>query len=247
MLNVVFCDDDSQFLKRIVPMAKDIFTKLRVDVTLYTCTNADILINHFEQYNPYYDIIFLDIDMPIIDGKEAARRLRLIDKKFKLVFITSFEQEVLNTFQFNVSGFLPKTLINERLFAIIERVVNSINEDNPKIQIFRVNITEDKVILIKVPLNDIMFFESIKRKIYLHTKREIYLLHSYKFADLISKYSGQGFIDIHRTCLVNVQYIFSVYDIEIRLDDRTILPMSRRKKQQVLNRFLEIISEVREC
>lgn len=97
--------------------------------------------------------------MPLMDGKEVARKLRLFDKKFKLVFVTSSEQEVLNTFQYDISGFLPKRLMNERLFLIIDRVVNAIKDDNPQLQVFKVNITGDKRALIKVPLNDIMFLE----------------------------------------------------------------------------------------
>ncbi|MEC0170018.1 LytR/AlgR family response regulator transcription factor [Paenibacillus graminis] len=243
MLNVAFCDDDIRFLNSIVSEAKKIFKRLKVNTTIYTYTNGKKLIDDFEEYHSYYDIIFLDIDLPEMDGKEVARNLRLFDKKFKLVFVTSFEQEVLNTFQYDVSGFLPKRLINERLFLIIDRVVTAIKDDNPQLQVFKVNITGDKRAVIKVPLNDIMFFGSVNRKNYIHTKRRIYLLHGYKFMDLIAQYSELGFVDIHRTCIVNIQYIFSVDDIEIRLDDGTLLPLSRRKRSLVLNKFLQKVCE----
>ncbi|MBE6083326.1 MAG: response regulator transcription factor [Tissierellaceae bacterium] len=246
MMNVAFCDDDSSFLNKVAPMAKEIFEKLKTNVSIYTFTNASTLIKSFEQYNPYYDIVFLDIDMPVIDGKETARRLRLIDRKFKLIFITSFEQEVLNTFQYNVSDFLPKVSLRERMPSVIKRVVNTINEENPQFQIFKVNMTDDKIATIKIPLNDIMYIESINRKIYLHTKRETYLLHCYKFKDLVKHYIDLEFVDIHRTCIVNIKYIFSIDDY-VRLDDGTTLPLSRRKKQDVLNKFLEKVCEVTKC
>ncbi|OMF96403.1 LytTR family DNA-binding domain-containing protein [Paenibacillus sp. FSL R7-0337] len=243
MLNVAFCDDDIKFLNSIVSEAKRIFKRLKVNTTIYTYTNGKKLIDDFEQYHSYYNIIFLELDLPLMDGKEVARKLRLFDKKFKLVFVTSSEQEVLNTFQYDISGFLPKRLMNERLFLIIDRVVTAIKDDNPQLQVFKVNITGDKRALIKVPLNDIMFFGSVNRKSYLHTKRRTYLLHGFKFIDLIAQYSEQGFVDIHRTCIVNIQYIFSVDDIEIRLDDGTLLPLSRRKRSLVLDKFLQKVSE----
>lgn len=247
MLNVAFCDDDNSFLYNIVPMAKKIFKKLKIDVSIYIFTNADTLIKSFEQYNPYYNIIFLDIDMPIDNGKEVARKLRLIDRKFKLVFITSFEHEALNTFQYDVSGFLPKLMLDEQLPSVIERIVKAINEENPQIQVFKVNIKDNRISTIKVPLNDIMYFESINREVFLHTKRETYLLHGHKFVDLVEHYCELGFIDIHRTCVVNIKYVFSIDNIEICLDDKTILPLSRRKKQKVLDKFLEKICEVNKC
>jgi len=247
MLNIAICDDDVRFLEIMVTEVKNILKKLKIKASICTFTNGTKLIYAIEQYNPYYDIVFLDIDMPIIDGKEVARKLRVIDKKFKLIFITSFEQEVLNTLQYDISGFLPKKLMNERLFSIVDRVVAVVIEDTPQLQIFKVNIGYDRKAIIKIPLHDIIFFESVNRKIYLHTKRKTYLLFGFKFADLITQYSTLGFVEIHRTCTVNIQFIFSIDDLEIRLENGTVLPLSRRKRSQVLDKFFEIICEVTEC
>ena len=103
-----------------------------------------------------------------------------------------------------------------------------------------VNVTEDRVDTIKVPLNVIMYIESINRKIYLHSKRDTYLLHCYKYMDLIEQYSKMGFVQIHRTCIVNLKYVFCIDDIEIRLDNGKILPLSRRRRRNVFGKFLEI-------
>lgn len=246
MLNVAFCDDDRNFLYNVEKEAKKIFETIKVKTSIDLFTDANLLIEKFEQYNPYYQIIFLDIDMPF-NGKEVARKLRLIDHQFKLVFITSFDQEVLNTFQFNVSDFLPKLLLEERLSSVIQRVVNAVNEENPQNQIFEVNIQDNDIVTIKVPLNDIIYIESVSRKNYLHTKRETYLLHGYKFTELVKHYNNFNFVDIHRTCIVNIKYIFSIGDIEVRLDDGTILPLSRRKRQNVVDKFIGNICEVTIC
>jgi DNA-binding LytR/AlgR family response regulator len=95
---------------------------------------------------------------------------------------------------------------------------------------------------IKVPLIDILYLESVNRTVYLYTMREKFALHGYKFVDLVEQFISKGFVDIHRTCIVNCKYIFSVDDIEVRLDNGTSLGMSRRKRQQVLNKFMESIN-----
>lgn len=246
MLNVAFCDDDNIFLHDIELMVKRIFKTLRIPVSINLFTDVNLLIKKFEQYDPYYDIIFLDIDMPLMNGKEVARKLRLIDRKFKLVFITSYEQEVLNTLQFDVCGFLPKISLTEHMPAVIERAIKAINEENPQNQILKI-IKDDKIANIKVPLDDIMYFESISRKIFLHTKRETNLLHGYRFSDIVKQYSNLNFVDIHRTCIVNIKYIYLIDDIEIHLDNGTTLPLSRRKRQNVLDKFLRKICEVTKC
>ena len=247
MLNIAFCDDDKTFLHNIEIEAAKIFKTLKVYTSISLFTNADLLIKRLEKYDPYYDIIFLDIDMPVINGKEAARRLRLIDKKFKLVFITSFEHEALNTFQYDVSGFLPKTLLEERLPSVIKRIVNAISEENLRMQIFKVNMPGDRVSTVKIPLDDIIYIESVNRKIYLHTKRETYLLNDCRFMDMVEHYNSLGFVDIHRTCIVNIKYVFSIDDADVHLDDGTVLPLSRRKRQKVLDKYLDRFCEVTKC
>jgi len=247
MLNIAFCDDDRDFLNKLTPMTKKILRGLKTNASIHIFTNAQPLIKSFEQYKPYYDIVFLDIDMPAINGKEVARKLRLIDKKFKLAFITAFEEEVLNTFQFDVSDFLPKPLLEERLPMVIKRIIKAIDEENPRIQIFRIRNAEDVISTIKVPLNDIIYIESVNREIYLHTQRRIYLLHGHKFSALVEQYGNLEFVAIHRTCILNLKYVFSIDNIDIRLDDGTVLPLSRRKRQCVLDKFLETVSEAIKC
>lgn len=247
MLNVALCDDDCHFLDEVLPVVQKTFQALKIQASIYCFTKADTLIKRFEEYNPYFDLIFLDINMPFVNGKEAARRLRVMDSHFKLVFITSYEQEILNTFQYNVSDFLPKQLLEDRMPGIIKRIVNAIKEEHPQNQIFRIHRTGGREMVIKVPLDDIIYLETVNRKTYLHTRTKTYELHCCKFVDLIEHYSTLGFVEIYRACIVNLKYIFSIDDSEIRLDNGVTLPLSRRKKPQVIDKFLDVISEVNRC
>lgn len=244
LLNLAFCDDNKAFLAEIAPAVENIFRRLRIDTQIFAFERGDDLIAGFSKYQPYYDVIFLDIDMPQKDGKEVARELRILDKKFKLVFITAYSREALNTFQYDVIGFLPKTLLQKRLPEVIKQVTDRINEDNPRMQIFKVNknALDDGIIEIKVPLDDIMYFECINRQVYLFTKRETFTLHHCQFSKVVQKYIPQDFVDIYRTCIVNMKYIFSIDETEVRLDNGIRLPLSRRKRQIIFDKFSELIA-----
>ncbi|MDK2968354.1 MULTISPECIES: LytTR family DNA-binding domain-containing protein [Lacrimispora] len=243
-LNLAFCDDDKAFLSNITPKIENIFRRLKVEVKSYTFEKGDDLIAAFSKYQPYYDVIFLDIDMPQKDGKEIARQLRILDKKFKLVFVTAYTREVLNTFQYDVIGFLPKTLLETRLPQVIKQIIDRINEDNPRMQIFKVNksVYDEGFMEIKVPLDDIMYFECINRQVYLFTKRETFILHHCQFSGIVKKFIPLSFVDIHRTCIVNIKYIFSIDETEIRLDNGIRLPLSRRKRQNIFDKFSELVA-----
>ena len=243
MLNIAFCDDDQVLLSRLLNEAKNIISKLNVCAKIYTFTDGNKLINSFQNYTPYYDIVFLDIDMPIIQGKEIARKLRLVDKNFQLIFITSYQDEALNVFQFDVSAFIPKDLIDEKLEEVLTRVLKKIEDQNVNFQVFEIEKKDYSVFEIKIPLNDIMYIECVNRDIYLHTQRETYMLKSNKYLELVEEYQQKGFVPIHRNCIVNIKYIFSIGDIDICLDNKEALPMSRRKKKQIVETFTHLVSE----
>ena len=238
MINVAFCEDDEYFLEKIKGESRMIFKKLRVSANIYTYTNGFQLIESFKNYDPYFEIIFLDINMPKLNGKETAERLRLLDKKFKLIFITAYEKEAINTFKYDVIAFLPKTSLDESLFETINLAITKLKEDNHNIHIFKVVGHNNNIITVKIPIDDIVYFESINRKVYLCTNRDTFELRGYQFSEVVDKYTQYGFADIHRSCIVNMKYIHSVSNFEVILDNGVSLPLSRRKRKQLLENFI---------
>ncbi|NLW92474.1 MAG: response regulator [Syntrophomonadaceae bacterium] len=235
MINIAFCDNDQEFMLKIANYTKRFLREQRINARIFTYTDGNQLISSFRKYQPRFDIVFLEINMPSINGKEVAKRLRALDKEFKLVFITACEDETLNTLQYDIKGFIPKALINDKLPIILKRVVTAVYEDNPRIQVFEVDINDNRRAVIRVPINDIIYFECVCRKVYVHTKRESFLLHGYKFSEIVNRYCSLGFVHNHRTCLVNIKYIYAINDLEILLLNETRLPLSRRKKQFILD------------
>lgn len=243
MVNLAFCDDDEIFLKKFVPIVIAEFRKRRVDVDYNIYTNGNKLIESFKLRKPYADIVFMDIDMPYINGKALAQKLRKLDKSFKLIFITDYEQEALNTFQYDVIAFIPKDKIGKYLPDAIKRAIISLEEDRPRMQIFRVYDTYRRIAEIKIPLNDIRYIEVLQRKIFLHSIADVYELYHYQFSELVGKYVSVGFLDIHRTCIVNSKFIVKVGENAVWLDNGEELMMSRRKKKKVLEQFAKDVYE----
>lgn len=243
MVNVAFCDDDEYFLERIVSIVAMEFKKQKVEIDCSIFKSGKKMIDSFALRRPYFDVVFLDIDMPYINGKTVAQKLRKMDKNFKLIFITDYEHEALNMFQYDVLAFIPKDKIEVYLSDAIKRAVCSMEEDQPKMQIFRIYDTYERISEIKLPLNDIRYIEVLQRKVFVHTIIDVYELYHYQFSELVEKYSKLGFLDIHRTCIVNPKFVMKVSESSVSLDNGEVLIMSRRKKKQVMEQFAQEVYE----
>lgn len=125
----------------------------------------------------------------------------------------------------------------------VKRVVKKIEEEKPEIQFFQVygEKNADKILELKLPLNNIIYFEVINREIYMYTVYGKFRLYHYKFSDIVRKFIALEFLDIHRTCIVNAKFVISVGETTVYLDNGQELIMSRRKRKQVLDSFLDDI------
>lgn len=244
MLNVVFCDDDMSFLDRIKKEAKTIFKKLGIQAEVYIFYKGNALVESLKSYNMYYDIIFWGIDISTMAGKDIVKELKTLDKKFGIVFLTAYEQELSNAFQEDISEPIPKLLILKRFSRVLGRVVAAINKSNTQIQTFHVKNEKKENRVVKISLNEIMYFEKVNKRVLMHLEKETFLLHGYQISKIMEAYREHGFVCVHRACTVNVKYILSVGESEIHLYNGELLPISRRKKRNVYDQFVLSASEV---
>ena len=94
--------------------------------------------------------------------------------------------------------------------------------------------------MVKVFSDDVLYVESINRKINIVTLKSNYIIANIKFNDFIVKFD-KNFILTHRTCLVNLKYIFKVNKNSIVLDNDSILPLSRYRINEVMSSFLNFV------
>lgn len=243
MIHIAFCDDDFDFIKNVIPLVEAEFQKNNLQVDCSVFTEGEKLLEVFKLRKEHFDLIFLDIDMPKMDGKVIAKKLRLMDKTFKLIFVTAYENEALNMFQYDVVGFVPKNRLEVYLSSSIERAIDKMKEEIPQIfvlQIYEPNKLE-KYVDMKLRLNDIILFESVNKKVYVKTVHENYQLYHIQYSKLVDKFIEFGFLDIHRTCIVNSKYVSAIGEKDIYLDTGEVIGMSRRKRKEVLAQMAGIL------
>lgn len=129
MYSVIIAEDE--MLIRIGLDATIPWTSLSMRLEAST-SNGEKAWEAYKQYHP--DIVITDIRMPVMDGLELAHKIREVDHRCRIVVITCIEDfNILREFvNLDISGYLLKaTMVREEIFAILKKVKDSLDEENP--------------------------------------------------------------------------------------------------------------------
>lgn len=187
------------------------------------------------------DLIFLDIEMPLLNGFEMLTRLTTVPM---VVFATAYDQYAIRAFEENSVDYLLKPIEAERLARTVQKIrllverndasdrTNPMTESvmrllaqmQPKKEIYSISVkTGEKIRL--VPLSDIAFFEAEDKYVFLSTMDGQKFLTTYTITALADKLPDP-FVRVSRSVLVNRHKIAEVHR---HFDGKYLLAMSDKK------------------
>lgn len=106
MIRIAMCDDETMFLQTYQKKVSELFQEHNVDCKIDTYTDARRFLEDCEKTS--YDLIFLDIDMPGLSGIQLASKFRDKGLDTTLVFVSSHDDFVFETFRYNAYRFVRK-------------------------------------------------------------------------------------------------------------------------------------------
>ena len=106
-MKVLLVDDEELQLIRITNAAKK---ALPEDSEFYTYTNP--VLSYEENLNNKFDIAFLDIEMPQINGIQLAKKLKKVNPLVNVIFVTAYDEYALEAYRIHASGYITKP-VNE--------------------------------------------------------------------------------------------------------------------------------------
>lgn len=245
MINIAVCDDDVKYIQ--TDLRKNISVAVKtaeLDFQVEFFTDGNKLLKSFEDHK-FFDIVILDIDMPAINGKELARKLRVIDSGFYLIFVTAYPKEITNVIQYEINAFIDKSSDAEKSISEFTRVFEKYKKRNIKYvteEVIDIIDGKETASLIKIPIDNIYYFNMKEKKIYLHTGTETMLLKETVFERISEKYSESGFYQNYRNNLVNICKVRGVGQFNITLDNDEQLLVSRRNRKSILVAIAKLIN-----
>jgi DNA-binding LytR/AlgR family response regulator len=227
MLEIAICDDD--------PL-----------ITTYLAAtlerNADLLsepfrIQLFNQGTALlaalpFDIIFLDIELGDTTGIRAAEEIRKEYEETVLVFVSAHESYCKELFRFDTTGFLGKPFDSAQVRELLPRI-------NKKLRVPSVTFTyRMKDTICRVPVSDILFFETKARQIELVTRQRRDLFYG-KLDEVEATLKHSGFTRIHHSFLVNLDSVERFTNNSLLMSGGYILPIAQRRQKETHRRIMD--------
>ncbi|WP_082603439.1 LytR/AlgR family response regulator transcription factor [Flavobacterium sp. Root901] len=180
------------------------------------------------------DILFLDIDMPDLNGIEFRKQALEIPV---CVFITAHPEHAVESFQIETLDFIVKPLKLDRFTQTVNRI-EEFMEIKLKASLFEASIGGDTIYIkeghdqTKVKLHEILYLEALKDYTLIITDKKRHCVLS-SIGNLLKEDHFQSFIRIHRSFAVQKQFIQKMNSTEIILNNNVTIPVGRSYKENL--------------
>lgn len=189
-------------------------------------------------YQPGFDIIMLDVDMPLLGGMSAAERIREQDKNVVLMFITNMAQCAIRGYEVDALDFVVKP-VTYAPFSM--RLARAVKRARSRAGITLSLQTNDGLRIVSV--NDILWLETVDHAVLCHTATDTYTVkNSLQNAEKLLQ--GQGFARCNKCYLVNLRHVEGIRGDTVRIGG-VALELSRRQKAAFAQALLEYVGEIR--
>ncbi len=207
------------------------------------CSNPLEAITILNKYQ--VDLVFLDIEMPNITGIDLVG---IVEKIPQFIFTTAYPQYALEGFNLNATDYLVKPIPFQRFLKAISRakekyefnkdIFVNVSSAGPTKTIYSNDFifVKSEYENIKISTNDIKYIQGLKDYIKIYTKdnhKAILTLSNFKF--ILDKLPNQ-FLRVHRSYIVNINYIKALQKTKLIIDDIRI-PIGETYKNEVSYRL----------
>jgi DNA-binding LytR/AlgR family response regulator len=227
-MNCIVVDDD-KLSRRII---EEFVSKTDSLELLGTFTNGVEAINYIRQNQDLINLIFLDIEMPEMDGLEL---LNSLTSKPQIIIISSKEKYALNAFEYDVTDYLLKPILYSRFYKAIDKALSRFKDKLDDFQKEEIFIKKNST-LVRLRYEDILWIEALENYVIFNTYADRYTIH-FTMKSIEQKLPIHKFTRVHRSYIVNVSSINYIEDNAIIIkteDGHKSIPIGKSYKDKLM-------------
>lgn len=223
-MKILICDDEQMYLNTLRIHVEEYMQSRHILYTITALLDAAQLTKEES-----FDLVFLDIQMPNIDGITLSKQLRERNPKLALFFVTNYDEYQDDAMDMQAFRFFEKPFNVKRLYAGLDKAMEYI--DGAYVDIYlSENAAQQRVIA-----DDIIYVTRQGRKVSVVTTAREFST-SEKFDDLCAKLPQSFFYPVHKSFFVNLHYVDRYTYTELLLTNGASISIAPRK-QSAFHKF----------
>ena len=238
MLKIAICDDNQCDLRILDDSVSKWLRQQGIKGQVYKFNHSMELIEVME--STVFDLFILDIVMPEVNGINVGRKIREMNNKAGIIYLTTTPEYALDAFGVHALRYLSKPLKMAELNDALEFASNFLTTKKHTIAI---KSTEG---IKKVFIEDIMYIENNLRKMIYHLANDEKLMavrRNGSFENAAAPVSSNiDFCQPHKSYFVNMGYIQTINANQILMDNNCMIPITRQRLNEVKKQYLKYIS-----
>lgn len=235
-MKIFLCDDNEQVLKHYGAKLESLAKKHNQVLELKGFKGGEELLFHFEDEWKSVDAVFLDINMPDINGIAVAEKIREYDYSGEIIFLTVSKEHFLPAFDVRAFNYIVKNETTEERFETIFLKVIECVKEKEKEYVLLSGGGEHR----KVEISSIHYFEIQRRIITVHYRDKEFEFFS-TMDKLENQFYSRGFLRVHRAFLVSVNAIEQANYETLQMRNGDVVPVGRTYQRQVQEYIKEML------
>lgn len=231
MLNIAIVEDDKEQAAELEAALRQYSDEYQTPMQISIFYNAIIFL---EKYTAEYDIVYMDIMMPMMNGMDASRMLREKDEKVMLIFVTSLQQFAIQGYEVGASDFIVKPVnypeFKLKFTRVLERLPKNENENILiKTETGFVRLTPAQIAHVEVRGHHCVYHTALGEYRQYQTMKSVE-----------AQLARHGFVKCNNFLLVNLAHVKKIEGMSVFVGSEE-LQMSHPRKKEFSQRFTEFL------
>lgn len=219
MLSIAVCDDIVLECTQLARQIRRVASQAGHKVILREFYTGKELLQSAE----VFDLLFLDIKMPGLDGMELARQLRHRDVNCLLIFVTAVSEYVFEAYEVEAFAYLVKPVTDEQLIRVLTRSAEKLRKESTESLLI-----SSHHLVRKIPLKDIVYMEAQGRLLIIHTLQDTIAAYE-QIGQMEKRLIGKNFFRCHKGYLVHLKYVDTYDRTQIYLETKDTILLAKRR------------------